>query len=50
VIKLELPVDSVNFLLNALSELPIKSNAHLLIIQIKEQADPQVQENNDGNN
>lgn len=41
-IKLELPVDAVNFILNALGELPAKTNAMALIVQIKEQADPQV--------
>jgi hypothetical protein len=41
-IKLELPVDAVNFILNALGELPAKTNAMALIMQIKEQADPQV--------
>ena len=41
-IKLELPVDAVNFILNALGELPAKTNAMALVMQIKEQADPQV--------
>ena len=41
-IKLELDVDAVNFILNALGELPAKTNAMALIMQIKEQADPQV--------
>ena len=41
-IKLELPVDAVNFILNALGELPSKTNAYALMMQIKEQADPQV--------
>jgi len=41
-IKLDLPVDAVNFILQALGELPAKTNAMSLIIQIKEQADPQV--------
>jgi hypothetical protein len=41
-IKLELPVDAVNFILNALGELPAKTNAYALMVQIKEQADPQV--------
>ena len=41
-IKLELDVDAVNFILNALGELPAKTNAMALMMQIKEQADPQV--------
>jgi hypothetical protein len=41
-IKLELPIDAVNFILNALGELPAKTNAMSLIVQIKEQAEPQV--------
>lgn len=41
-IKLELPVDAVNFILGALGELPSKTNAYSLMVQIKEQADPQV--------
>lgn len=41
-IKLELTVDAVNFILNALGELPAKTNAYALMLQIKEQADPQV--------
>lgn len=41
-IKLELSDEAVNFILQALGELPAKSNAMALIMQIKEQADPQV--------
>ena len=41
-IKLDLSVDAVNFILQALGELPIKSNAMELIIQIKDQANPQI--------
>jgi hypothetical protein len=41
-IKLELSVDAVNFILNALGELPSKTNAYALMVQITEQADPQV--------
>jgi hypothetical protein len=42
-IKLELSVDAVNFILSALGELPSKTNAHALMVLIKEQADPQVE-------
>ena len=41
-IKLELPIDAVNFIIQALGELPTKSNAMELIVQIKAQANPQV--------
>lgn len=41
-IKLELSIDAVNFILNVLGELPTKTGAYPLIVQIKEQADPQV--------
>jgi hypothetical protein len=41
-IKLELDLNAVNFILQALGELPIKTGAWELIKQIKEQADPQV--------
>jgi hypothetical protein len=36
-IKLELTADAVNFILNALGELPAKTNAMALILHIKEQ-------------
>jgi hypothetical protein len=41
-IKLELTVDAVNFILGTLGELPSKTGAWPLIMQIKEQAEPQV--------
>ena len=41
-IKLELTVDAVNFILQVLGELPSKTGAWPLIMQIKEQAEPQV--------
>jgi hypothetical protein len=51
-IKLELTVDAVNFILNVLGELPSKTGAFPLIVEIKNQADPQVpkeQKAEDGN-
>jgi len=47
-IKLELPVDAVNMILGALGELPAKTNAMALMLLIKEQADPQVPKEPDG--
>jgi hypothetical protein len=41
-IKLELTVDAVNFILQVLGELPTKTGAFPLVMNIKEQADPQV--------
>ena len=41
-IKLELPIDAVNMILGALGELPAKTNAFGLMLEIKSQADPQV--------
>lgn len=41
-IKLELHIDAVNFILQVLGELPTKTGAFPLVMQIKEQADPQV--------
>jgi hypothetical protein len=41
-IKLELPIDAVNMILGALGELPAKTNAMALMLEIKAQADPQV--------
>jgi hypothetical protein len=41
-IKLELSVDAVNMILAALGELPAKTNAMALAVEIKTQADPQV--------
>ena len=43
-IKLELPVEDVNFVLQMLGELPSKTGAFVLMRKIKEQADPQVPE------
>ena len=41
-IKLELTPDAVSFILNVLGELPTKSGAYPLAIQIKEQAEAQL--------
>ena len=41
-IKLELDVNAVNFILQTLGELPTKTGASELVKVIKEQADPQV--------
>jgi len=41
-IKLELSIDAVNFILQVLGELPTKSGAFPLVMEIKNQADPQV--------
>ena len=41
-IKLELSIDAVNFILQVLGELPTKSGAFPLVMDIKNQADPQV--------
>jgi hypothetical protein len=50
-IKLELSVDAVNFILQVLGELPTKSGAFPLVMNIKEQAEPQItKDNKDGNN
>jgi hypothetical protein len=42
-IKLELDINAVNFILQTLGELPTKTGAWVLLNKIKEQADPQVQ-------
>jgi hypothetical protein len=42
VIKLELSVDEVNFILQVLGELPTKSGVWPLVMKVKEQAEPQV--------
>jgi hypothetical protein len=47
-IKLELTVDAVNFILQVLGELPSKTGAYPLIVDIKNQADPQVPKAEDG--
>ena len=41
-IKLELDINSVNFILQTLGELPTKTGSWDLLKNIKEQADPQV--------
>lgn len=41
-IKIELPKDAVDFILQVLGELPSKTGAWPLIIDIKGQVDPQV--------
>jgi hypothetical protein len=41
-IKLELDINSVNFVLQTLGELPTKTGAWELLKVIKEQAEPQV--------
>ena len=41
-IKLELEINAVNFILQTLGELPTKTGAWELLKVIKEQADPQV--------
>lgn len=42
-INLVLDTDEVNFILQTLSDLPIKSGAFSLIMNIKAQGEPQVQ-------
>ena len=41
-IKLELDINSINFILQTLGELPTKTGAWELLKVIKEQAEPQV--------
>jgi len=41
-IKLELSIDAVNFILQVLGELPTKTGAFPLVMNIKEQAESQV--------
>ncbi|CAB4187406.1 hypothetical protein UFOVP1613_23 [uncultured Caudovirales phage] len=41
-IKLELEIPEVNFLLEALGEMPAKTNASFLMLKIKTQGEPQV--------
>jgi hypothetical protein len=41
-IKLELSIEDVNYILGTLGELPSKTGAFMLMMRIKEQADPQV--------
>jgi len=42
VIKLDLDINEVNFILSLLGDLPSKTGAWPLIVKIKEQAEPQV--------
>lgn len=44
-IKLELSVDAVNFILQTLGELPTRTGAFMLLKQIEEQAKAQVPAN-----
>ena len=41
-IKLDLEINEVNFILSLLGDLPSKTGAWPLMVKIKEQADPQV--------
>ena len=41
-IKLELEINDVNYILQTLGELPTKTGAWVLLAKIKEQSDPQV--------
>ena len=41
-IKLELEINEVNYILQNLGELPTKTGAWVLLAKIKEQSDPQV--------
>jgi len=41
-IKLELDINAVNFILQTLGDLPTKTGAWILLSKIKEQAEPQV--------
>jgi hypothetical protein len=42
VIKLDLDINEVNFILSLLGDLPSKTGAWPLMVKIKEQAEPQV--------
>jgi len=42
VIKLDLDINEVNFILSLLGDLPSKTGAWPLMVKIEEQADPQV--------
>ena len=46
-IKLELTVDAVQVIMNALGELPAKTNAFALAMEIKQQAEPQLPKSDD---
>jgi hypothetical protein len=43
-INLELTVEEVNIILQALGELPTKSAAYLLVLKVKEQGDAQLRD------
>lgn len=43
-IKLELEIPEVNFILEALGEMPAKTGASILMAKIKQQGEPQVPE------
>jgi len=47
VIKLDLDINEVNFILSLLGDLPSKTGAWPLMVKIKEQADPQVPKQED---
>lgn len=42
-IKLELSIEDVNYILQNIGQLPTSTGAWVLLAKIKEQADPQVQ-------
>jgi hypothetical protein len=42
--KLELDINEINFILNVLGDLPSKTGVWPLILKIKEQAEPQVEQ------
>jgi hypothetical protein len=44
VIKLELTIEEVNFILGTLGELPSKTGAFPLLMKVKEQAETQVEQ------
>ena len=46
-IKLELTIEEVNAILQVLGQLPTSSGAWPLVVKIKEQATPQVEEKQD---
>lgn len=46
-VKLELTVEEVNAILQVLGELPTKTGAWPLIVKIKQQAEPQVPEDDE---
>ena len=42
-IKLELSIEDINYILQTIGQLPTSTGAWVLLAKIKEQADPQVQ-------